>query len=127
APVTTHVRAVFAIMSSSFRRSRSDSAGVRRFSLRRVGSVSAGCELAQSRTATMLSQLTGGTNPAFKAAGLIVAITPTKEQHVTYRHAIAGALILNIPMLVAAASLPAAATATMAVCLAALGAALGTL
>ena len=45
----------------------------------------------------------------------------------TYRHAIAGALILNIPMLVAAVYLPAAATATMAVCLAALGAALGTL
>ena len=45
----------------------------------------------------------------------------------TYRHAIAGALVLNIPMLVAAAYLPAAATATMAVCLAALGVALGTL
>ena len=45
----------------------------------------------------------------------------------THRHAIAGALILNIPMLVAAVYLPAAATATMAVCLAALGAALGTL
>lgn len=45
----------------------------------------------------------------------------------TYRHAIAGALILNIPMLVAAVYLPVAATATMAVCLAALGAALGTL
>ena len=45
----------------------------------------------------------------------------------THRHAIAGALILNIPMLVAAAYLPAAATATMAVCLAVLGAALGTL
>ena len=44
-----------------------------------------------------------------------------------HRHAVAGALILNIPMLVAAAYLPAAATATMAVCLAALGAALGTL
>jgi hypothetical protein len=46
---------------------------------------------------------------------------------VTYRHAIAGALILNIPVLVAAVYLPAAAAATMAVCLAALGAALGTL
>lgn len=45
----------------------------------------------------------------------------------THRHAIAGALILNIPMLVAAVYLPAATTATMAVCLAALGAALGTL
>ncbi len=45
----------------------------------------------------------------------------------THRHAIAGALILNIPMLVAAVYLPPAATATMAVCLAALGAALGTL
>ena len=45
----------------------------------------------------------------------------------TYRHAITGALILNIPMLVAAVYLPVAATATMAVCLAALGAALGTL
>ena len=45
----------------------------------------------------------------------------------THRHATAGALILNIPMLVAAAYLPAAATATMAVCLAALGAALGML
>ena len=45
----------------------------------------------------------------------------------THRYAIAGALVLNIPMLVAAAYLPAAATATMAVCLAALGAALGTL
>ncbi len=45
----------------------------------------------------------------------------------TDRHAIAGALILNLPMLVAAVYLPAAATATMAVCLAALGAALGTL
>ena len=44
-----------------------------------------------------------------------------------HRHAAAGALILNIPMLVAAAYLPAAATATMAICLAALGAALGTL
>lgn len=44
-----------------------------------------------------------------------------------HRHPIAGALILNIPMLVAAVYLPAAATATMAVCLAALGAALGTL
>ena len=44
-----------------------------------------------------------------------------------HRHAVAGALILNIPMLVAAAYLPAAATATMAVCLAVLGAALGTL
>jgi len=46
---------------------------------------------------------------------------------VTYRHAIAGSLTLNIPTLVAAVYLPAAATATMAVCLAALGAALGTL
>jgi hypothetical protein len=46
---------------------------------------------------------------------------------VRHRHAVAGALILNIPMLVAAAYLPAAATATMAVCLAVLGAALGTL
>jgi membrane protein YqaA with SNARE-associated domain len=46
---------------------------------------------------------------------------------VTHRHAIAGALTLNIPMLVAAAYLPAAATATMAACLAALGAVLGTL
>ena len=45
----------------------------------------------------------------------------------THRHAVAGALILNIPMLVAAVYLPASATATMAVCLAALGAALGTL
>ncbi len=44
-----------------------------------------------------------------------------------HRHAIAGALILNIPMLVAAAYLPAAAAATMAACLAALGAVLGTL
>ena len=44
-----------------------------------------------------------------------------------HRHAVAGALILNIPMLVAAAYLPAAATATMAICLAVLGAALGTL
>jgi predicted phage tail protein len=46
---------------------------------------------------------------------------------VRHRHAVAGALILNIPMLVAAVYLPAAAIATMAVCLAALGAALGTL
>jgi membrane protein YqaA with SNARE-associated domain len=38
-----------------------------------------------------------------------------------------GALILNFPVLVAAVYLPAAATATMAVCLAALGAVLGTL
>ena len=45
----------------------------------------------------------------------------------THRHAIAGALILNIPMLVSAVYLPASATATMAVCLAALGAVLGTL
>jgi len=75
----------------------------------------------------MLSDLTGGANRAFKAAGLTVSRPPTKEQNVTYRHAIAGALILNIPMLVAAAYLPAAATATMTVCLAALGAALGTL
>ena len=45
----------------------------------------------------------------------------------THRHAIAGALILNIPMLVTAVYLPAAATATMGVCLAALGAALGAL
>lgn len=44
-----------------------------------------------------------------------------------HRHAMTGALILNIPMLVAAVYLPAAATATMAVCLAALGAVLGTL
>jgi hypothetical protein len=75
----------------------------------------------------MLSHLPGGTNRAFKAAGLTVRRPPTKEQNVTHRHAIAGALVLNIPMLVAAAYLPAAATATMAVCLAALGAALGTL
>jgi dolichol kinase len=46
---------------------------------------------------------------------------------VRHRHAISGALILNIPTLVAAVYLPSAATATMAVCLAALGAALGTL
>ena len=45
----------------------------------------------------------------------------------SHRHAIAGALILNIPMLVAAVYLPAAATVTMAACLAALGAVLGTL
>lgn len=44
-----------------------------------------------------------------------------------HRHAMAGALILNIPMLVAAVHLPAAATATMLVCLAALGAVLGAL
>ena len=44
-----------------------------------------------------------------------------------HRYAIAGALILNIPMLVATVYLPAAATATVAVCLAALGAALGAL
>ncbi len=44
-----------------------------------------------------------------------------------HRHAIPGALILNLPMLVAAVYLPAAATATMAVCLAVLGAGLGTL
>ena len=44
-----------------------------------------------------------------------------------HRHAATGALILNIPMLVAAVYLPAAATATMAVCLAALGAVLGAL
>ncbi len=44
-----------------------------------------------------------------------------------HRHAATGALILNTPMLVAAVYLPAAATATMAVCLAALGAVLGTL
>ena len=44
-----------------------------------------------------------------------------------HRHPIAGAVILNIPTLVAAVYLPAAATATMAVCLAALGAALGIL
>jgi hypothetical protein len=44
-----------------------------------------------------------------------------------HRHAAAGALILNIPMLVAAVYVPAAATATMAVGLAALGAVLGTL
>ena len=75
----------------------------------------------------MLSDLTGGANRAFKAAGLTVSRPPTKEQNVTYRHAIAGALTLNIPTLVAAVYLPAAATATMAVCLAALGAALGTL
>jgi IMP dehydrogenase/GMP reductase len=75
----------------------------------------------------MPSDLTGGANRAFKAAGLTVSTTPTKEQNVTHRHAIAGALTLNIPMLVAAAYLPAAATATMAVCLAALGAAFGTL
>jgi len=75
----------------------------------------------------MLSDLTGGANRAFKAAGLTVRRPPTKEQNVTYRHAIAGALTLNIPTLVAAAYLAAAATATMAVCLAVLGAALGTL
>jgi hypothetical protein len=46
---------------------------------------------------------------------------------VRHRYAIAGALVLNIPMLVAAVYLPAAATATMATCLAALGAVLGTL
>jgi membrane protein YqaA with SNARE-associated domain len=46
---------------------------------------------------------------------------------VRHRHAVTGALILNIPMLVAAVHLPASATATMAVCLAALGAVLGTL
>jgi membrane protein YqaA with SNARE-associated domain len=46
---------------------------------------------------------------------------------VRHRNAVPGALILNIPMLVAAVYLPAAATATMAVCLAALGAVLGTL
>jgi hypothetical protein len=39
----------------------------------------------------------------------------------------AGALTLNVPVLVAAVYLPAAATATMAVCLAALGAVLATL
>ena len=44
-----------------------------------------------------------------------------------HRYAIAGALTLNIPMLVAAVYLPAAATATMATCLAALGAVLGVL
>jgi membrane protein YqaA with SNARE-associated domain len=44
-----------------------------------------------------------------------------------HRHAAAGALILNIPVLVAAVYLPASAAATMAVCLAALGAVLGTL
>jgi hypothetical protein len=44
-----------------------------------------------------------------------------------HRHALAGALTLNIPTLVAAAYLPAAAAATMAVCLAALGATLGIL
>jgi IMP dehydrogenase/GMP reductase len=74
-----------------------------------------------------LSDLPGGTNRAFKAAGLTVGRTPTKEQNVTHRHTVAGALVLNIPMLVAAAYLPTAATATMAVCLAALGAALGML
>jgi hypothetical protein len=46
---------------------------------------------------------------------------------VRHRYAIAGALVLNIPMLVAAVYLPAAATATMAACLAALGAVLATL
>jgi hypothetical protein len=46
---------------------------------------------------------------------------------VRHRHAVTGALILNIPMLVAAVHLPASATATIAVCLAALGAVLGTL
>lgn len=75
----------------------------------------------------MLSDLTGGANRAFNAAGLTVRRPPTKEQNVIYRHAIAGALTLNIPTLVAAAYLPAAATATMAVCLAALGAVLGSL
>jgi|KBSMisStaDraftv2_1062788.scaffolds.fasta_scaffold71520_2 IMP dehydrogenase/GMP reductase len=75
----------------------------------------------------MLSDLTGGANRALKAAGLTASRPPTKERNVTHRHAIAGALTLNIPTLVAAAYLPAAAAATMAVCLAALGAILGTL
>src|SRR5207247_1170219 len=75
----------------------------------------------------MLSDLTGGANRAFKAAGLTARRTPTKELNMRHRHAIAGALILNIPMLFAAVYLPAAATATMAVCLATLGSALGTL
>ena len=75
----------------------------------------------------MLSDLTGGANRALKAAGLTASRPPTKERNVTHRHAIAGALTLNTPMLVAAAYLPAAATATMAVCLAVLGAVLGTL
>lgn len=44
-----------------------------------------------------------------------------------HRYAAAGALTLNIPVLVAAVHLPASAAATMAVCLAALGAVLGTL
>ena len=75
----------------------------------------------------MLSELTGGANRALKAAGLTASRPPTKERNVTHRHAIAGALTLNIPTLVAAAYLPAAAAATMAVCLAVLGAVLGTL
>src|SRR2546421_7226655 len=91
----------------------------RSVALRPVGPMRAGCEFAQSRIATMLSDLTGGANRVFKAAGLTVRRPPTKEQNVTYRRAIAGALTLNIPTLVAAAYLPAAATATMAVCLAA--------
>lgn len=44
-----------------------------------------------------------------------------------HRNAMAGALTLNVPMLLAAVYLPAAATATMAGGLAALGAVLGTL
>ena len=44
-----------------------------------------------------------------------------------HRYAAAGALTLNVPVLVAAVYLPASTAATMAVCLAALGAVLGTL
>jgi hypothetical protein len=75
----------------------------------------------------MLSDLTGGANRSFKAAGLTARSPTTKELTMRHRHALAGALTLNIPTLVAAAYLPAAAAATMAVCLAALGAALGIL
>jgi len=46
---------------------------------------------------------------------------------VRHRNAVTGAMILNIPMLIAAVHLPVAASATMAACLAALGAVLGTL